>query len=190
MMKFDNRSQENRTMCFRRPLFALAFFALGCVAVAQEPGSSKFLTKGELTGSQLAKLKNTLTELKLRQFVLSPIAADGTRRHLTLESVAGKPVQVEGLLWGGTDQSSSSPHAGPHVVYDGGSVFVKGPKILGANHRGKIVRVSGVLRRVTRPISRIPGRTIRLPDYYCIQAERVTLLPSVKDPHLVLSEPE
>ena len=190
MMTTDNRSPENRMMCFRRPLFALAFFALCCVAVAQEPDRSKLLTNGELTSSQLEKLNNKLIDFKLRQFVLTPVAADGTRQYLSLETVVGKSVRVEGFVWGGTDQRSSSPNAGPHVVYDGGFVFVKGPKILKGTHRGKIVRVSGVLRRVARPIYRIPGKTTRLPDYYTIQAERVTLLDAVKDPHLVLSEPE
>ena len=176
-------------MCFRHSLCALALFTLCCVTVAQEPDSSKSLTIGELTDSQLAKLKTKLIDFKLRQSVLTQFAADGTRQHLPIESVSGKSVRVEGLVWGGTDQRSNSPNAGPHVVYDGGSVFVKGPKILGATHRGKIVRVSGVLRRVTPPISRIPGKTTRRPDYYYIQAERVTLLDAVKDPHLVLNEP-
>ncbi len=85
---------------------------------------------------------------------------------------------------GGGQAGTSSPHAGPHVVYEGGAVFVRGVDFTATKTRGKPVRVTGTLRR--EPQSATSRVAVR--GYYCVEATGFGLLDAVGDPHPVYLE--
>ncbi len=121
--------------------------------------------------------------------VRGPLQKDGARAIKTRKDVVGKPVRVEGIAWGQPfglkgQEGTISPHAGPHVMYEGGSVFVRGIDFTETKARGKPVRVTGTLRFE-------PGTATRWGDikgYYYIEATKFEVIDAVADPHLVYLE--
>jgi len=121
--------------------------------------------------------------------VYGPLKKDGTRNIKTRQDVVGQPVRVEGIAWGQPfglkgQEGTISPHAGPHVVYDGGSVFVKGIDFTETKARGKPVRVTGTLR--LEPMVRTRWGNVKA--YYFIEATGFEQLDAVVDPNLVYLE--
>lgn len=122
-----------------------------------------------------------------RGMIYGPLCEDGSRDVSIRKEAVGKRVIVEGIAWGqpfGTkgQEGTISPWAGPQVVHQGGSVFVKGIDFTESKARGKPVRVSGILRLD-------PGTHSRFGDlkpYYYIEATTFEPLDVVTDPYLVL----
>lgn len=121
--------------------------------------------------------------------VYGPLRDDHSRVVFARKDVVGKRVRVEGIAWGQPfgregQKGTISPHAGPQVIHQGGSVFVRGIDFTESGARGKTVRVEGVLRRAPQSQSRFGD----VPGYYYIEAADYEVLSSVTDPHLVLIE--
>ncbi len=122
--------------------------------------------------------------------VHGPLQKDGSRKLKSRKDVVGQPVRVEGIAWGQPfglkgQEGTISPHAGPHVVYEGGSVFVKGIDFTETKARGKPVRVTGTLRFEPKTIIHRWGD---IKGYYYIEATGFETLDAVTDPHLVYLE--
>jgi hypothetical protein len=125
----------------------------------------------------------------LRGMIYGPLREDGSRDVTIRKDAVGKRVIVEGIAWGQPfgrkgQEGTISPWAGPQVVHQGGSVFVKGIDFTETKARGKPVRVSGILRLD-------PGTNSRFGDlkpYYFIEATTFEPLDAVTDPYLVLAK--
>lgn len=123
----------------------------------------------------------------LRDVIYGPLREDGSRQVFTLKDVVGKKVIVEGLAWGQPfglkgQEGTISPWAGPQVIHQGGSVFVKGIDFTESKARGKPVRVPGILRLDPGTHSRFGN----LKPYYFVEATTFEPLEAVTDPYLVL----
>lgn len=96
-------------------------------------------------------------------------------RHLAV----GKRVRVEGLAWG-YDVNTLMPKS--RVVFDGGTVLVKGVDFHKPEVRGRVVRVVGTL--LLESMSQ-PGVSRQLPKYYCLAAESFEVIEQSTEPHVV-----
>jgi hypothetical protein len=96
-------------------------------------------------------------------------------RHLAV----GKRVCVEGLAWG-HDVHTDLPKS--RVVFEGGTVLVKGVNFNKAEVRGRIVRVVGTLLIESMPHS---GFERQFPRYYCIDAEAFEIIEQATAPQVV-----
>lgn len=123
----------------------------------------------------------------LRDVIYGPLREDGSRQVFALKDAVGKKVIAEGLAWGQPfglkgQEGTISPWAGPQVIHQGGSVFVKGIDFTESKARGRPVRVPGILRLD-------PGTHSRFGDvkpYYFVEATTFEPLKAVTDPYLVL----
>jgi hypothetical protein len=89
-------------------------------------------------------------------------------------------IRVEGLAWGyGVKTELPTSRA----VFEGGTVLVDGVDFNQPDVRGKLVRVTGVLRLKWMPHA---GFERQLPNYYCIEAESFEVIDQVSDPKVVL----
>ncbi len=91
----------------------------------------------------------------------------------------GKRVQVEGLAWA-YDVDTHIPKS--RVVFEGGTVLVKGVDFNKPELRGRVVRVVGTL--LLESMSR-PGVSRQLPKYYCIEAKSFEVVEQATDPRVV-----
>ncbi len=94
-------------------------------------------------------------------------------------SCLGKHVQVEGLAWG-YDVNTLMPKS--RVIFDGGTVLVKGVDFNKAEVRGRVVRVVGTLLLESMSL---PGVSRQLPKYYCIEAKSFEVVEQATDPRVV-----
>jgi hypothetical protein len=90
----------------------------------------------------------------------------------------GQPFGLKGR------EGTISPHAGPHVVYEGGSVFVREIDFTETKPRGKPVRVTGTLRFEPK----VGLRWSEVKGYYYIEATGFEVLDAVADPYLAYLE--
>lgn len=114
---------------------------------------------------------------------------NGGRKTIWRNDAVGKQVIVEGIAWGQPfgkkgEEGTISPWAGPHVIYDGSSIFVKGLDFTETKARGKTVRVVGTLK--LNPIVHI--RWGDLQPYFYIQADSFEVIDAVTDPVLKLAD--
>lgn len=91
----------------------------------------------------------------------------------------GKRVQVEGLAWG-YDVDTHIPKS--RVVFEGGTVLVKGVDFNKPELRGRIVRIVGTL--LLESMSQ-PGFKRQLPNYYCIESETFEVIEQSTKPKVV-----
>jgi hypothetical protein len=158
----------------------------------------------DLAGLATGKLEIEVTAHEVRLFepepdvqevsdslplLVGPLQKDGARNIKARKDVVGKPVRVEGIAWGQPfglrgQRGTVSPHAGPHVVYEGGSVFVRGVDFTEAKARGKPVRVTGTLR--FEPKSGTRWGDVK--GFYYIEAAGFEAIDAVTDPYLVYLE--
>ncbi len=121
-----------------------------------------------------------------------PLRADGSRDVAFRKDAVGKRVIVEGIAWGQpfglkAQKGTISPHAGPQVIHQGGSIFVKGIDFTETKALGKPVRVTGTLQLQPELHSEF-SPAAGLKPYYYIQATTFESLDAVTDPYLVLAK--
>jgi hypothetical protein len=108
---------------------------------------------------------------------------DGVRESMFRHTAVGKSVRVEGIAWG-YDVETDLPTS--RVVFEGGTVLVRGVDFTHPAMRGKSVRVIGTLRRGTMT----PRRFVRqYPHYYYIDARTFKALDRVVEPNVILTQP-
>jgi hypothetical protein len=123
--------------------------------------------------------------------VYGPLRDDRSRDITVRKDAVGKRVIVEGIAWGQPfglkgQEGTISPWAGPHVVHQEGSVFVKGVDFTETRARGKPVRVTGTLR--LQPGVHSHKKFGRLRPYFYIEATAFEPLEAVADPYIVLAK--
>ena len=125
--------------------------------------------------------------------IYGPLRADGSRDVAFRKNAVGSRVIVEGVAWGQPSglkgqEGTVSPWAGPQVIYQGGSIFVKGIDFTETKARGKPVRVTGTLQ--LEPELRFSRSSVAggLKSYYYIEATTFESLDVVTDPYLVLAK--
>ena len=91
---------------------------------------------------------------------------DGVRTSLFRHTAIGKSVRVEGIAWG-YDVETDLPTS--RVIFEGGTVMVRGEDFNRPEIRGKCVRVIGTLRLGTKTRR---GFDLQYPNYYYIDATR------------------
>jgi hypothetical protein len=129
---------------------------------------------------------------RLPGMLYGPLRADGSRDLAFQKDAVGKRVIVEGIAWGQPfglkgQEGTVSPWAGPQVIHQGGSIFVKGIDFTETKARGKPVRVTGTLQLQPKLHTRSPP-TSGLKSYYYIEASAFESLDAVTDPYLVLAK--
>jgi hypothetical protein len=102
--------------------------------------------------------------------VYGPRRDDGTRSDQFRHTAVGKLVRVEGIAWG-YDVLTIVPKS--RVVFEGGTVLVKGADFNKPNVRGRLVRVMGTLHLDPMPH---PGFKLQLPNYYWIDAQSFEII--------------
>jgi hypothetical protein len=108
---------------------------------------------------------------------------DGVRESTFRHTAIGKSVRVEGIAWG-YDVKTDLPTS--RVIFEGGTVMVRGMDFNHPAIRGKSVRVIGTLRRGTMPRR---GFDLQYPHYYYVDARTFNLLDRVVEPNVILTEP-
>jgi hypothetical protein len=119
--------------------------------------------------------------------IYGPMRKDGSRTVTARKDALDKQVRLEGIAWGQPfglkgQEGTISPHAGPHVIHQGGSIFVKGIDFTSSKARGKPVRVAGTLRLEPKTGTRFGD----VPGYYYLEAKDFDQIDAVSDPHPVL----
>lgn len=107
---------------------------------------------------------------------------DGVRASMFRHTAIGKSVRVEGIAWG-YDVETDLPTS--RVIFEGGTVLVRGMDFNQPRIRGKSVRVIGTLRRGT--MTRM-GFHIQYPHYYYIDARTFDMLDQVVEPNVILTQ--
>lgn len=119
-------------------------------------------------------------------YVHLPEAGEGQPSSMLRHMAIGKRVQAEGIAWG--YDTSEPPFPKSQLIFDGGTVLVKGADFTAKETKGKTVRVVGTLR--LHPPTMRPGIYRPTPKFYYIDAESVELVSAVSEPHVtVRSEP-
>ena len=113
--------------------------------------------------------------------VYGPKQDDGRRAGGFRHTAIGKTVWVEGIAWG-YDVKTHLPKS--RVLFEGGTVLVKGVDFNRPDVRGKSVRVVGSLR--LGAMTRF-GFLPRCPNYYYIDATSFEILDRVAEPNVVLA---
>jgi len=112
--------------------------------------------------------------------VYGPKGDGGQRTAAFRHTVVGKRVRAEGIGWG-YDVDTDLPKS--RIVFEGGTVLVKGVDFNKPEVRGKCVRVVGTLRLESMPLK---GITRQFPNYYRIDAESFEVIDRVTDPNVIL----
>ena len=108
---------------------------------------------------------------------------DGVRTSLFRHTAIGKSVRVEGIAWG-YDVETDLPTS--RVIFEGGTVMVRGEDFNRPEIRGKCVRVIGTLRLGTKTRR---GFDLQYPNYYYIDATTYDVLEQVGEPKVILQTP-
>src|SRR5690606_25750934 len=114
--------------------------------------------------------------------VFGPKRADGERSAEFRHAAVGKRDQVEGIGWG-YEVKTELPKS--RVVFEGGTVLVKGVDFNKPEVRGKLVRVVGNLSLESMPHR---GFERQFPNYYVIDAESFEVIETVTEPKVVLDQ--
>lgn len=113
--------------------------------------------------------------------VLGPKGKDGERSAQFRHEAIGKRVRVEGIAWGYDGFKTAIPKS--RVVFEGGTVLVKGVELNKPAVRGKMVRVVGTLGREVIPRE---GFNRGFPDYYFIDAKSFEVIEKAAEPNVIL----
>lgn len=129
---------------------------------------------------------NTRNDSLARGRVYSPIVDKERqgRRTKWRSEVVGQTVKLEGLALGKAP-SHPSHMTSQRVVYEGSRMFIRGIDFAKHDAEGKLVRVTGVLKRHPGTLVRRPGRSHKLPPYFYIQAAKLEVLERVTEPMLI-----
>lgn len=119
---------------------------------------------------------------------LLPSVAPGVpagRKSCWRHEAVGREVVVEGIALGEPPQQPSHMTA-QRVVYEEGTMFVRGVDFRDLDAIGKIVRVSGTLRLEPESVMEFDGHEpIVVEKWYYLDATDAKILERVEDPHLV-----
>jgi hypothetical protein len=169
----------------KTPFLALFVAVMACVAIPaqeQEP---------PIMEVKLAEPQPDIQEADQSPIptIYGPLQKDLSRTATLRKDAVGKRVTVEGIAWGQPfglkgQEGTISPHVLPHVIHQGGSMFVKGIDFTESKARGKPVRVSGILRLEPKTGTRFGD----VAGYYYLEAEDFEPIEAVKDPYPVLAE--
>ena len=156
--------------------------------------------------------------------VYGPPAEDGSRAAEYCVKAVGKRVQVEGIGWvlpsaaEGRKDLLSPPDA-PRVIFEGGSINVRGADFTKAKVHGKLVRIGGTIKpygelnaRIKEMYRRVeqaermdpdlaliaaqqcwPDTTPRRPPppkYFYIKITSLEIVANIVEPKIVLQTPE
>jgi len=136
-----------------------------------------------------AKEQDSKNELLVRSpaLVVGPVMEGVGQPRLCRwrHEMLGQRVQVEGLALG-KPPLKPSMMTRQRVVYEGGMIFIKGTDFLKAGAAGRTVRVTGKLRLDPASVMEFSGHeSIKVNQYYYIDAESVEALERVTEPYLV-----
>jgi hypothetical protein len=138
-------------------------------------------------------------------FVFGPADEHGVPAVQTCEQAVGERVRVEGIGWhlrldGEDADHPLNPESLPRVIFEEGTVYIRGVDFDKAKAHGKLVRVVGALKPYTELNDRLKqiyaptvgGCALELlhrrepPRYYLIEATSLEVLPSIQQPRLEL----
>lgn len=119
---------------------------------------------------------------------LLPSAAPGVpagRKTCWRHEAVGREVVVEGIALGEPPQQPAHMTT-QRVIYEEGTMFVRGVDFRELDAVGKIVRVSGILRLEPESVMEFGGHEpIVVEKWYYLDATDAKILERVEDPHLV-----
>jgi hypothetical protein len=108
---------------------------------------------------------------------------DGQRPGKFRHTAVGKAVCVEGIAWG-YDVETNLPKS--RVIFEGGTVLVKGVDFNKPDVRGRCVRLTGTLR-LGSMYSLGQHFERKLPNYYYIDARSFDIVDRVTEPSVILA---